>query len=222
MKKILILCIVISLYITTICAQQPDNGSTNAKTKNGWDYYVEGNYQASVKALQEEKRYYPNRINIYVILGWDYKKLKKFSDMEKVSLEGLKVRPGDVRVIQNLAEAYFFQYKYDKAVKFFEQYIAHKYNMQDPYLATAYFFIGSAYYEREKFRKADIALSAAKYYKPKDVYVLVKLAQTKEKLNESAKALELYQASLLISPNNKEALEGVKRLEVVEETKDNQ
>ena len=208
MKKIIYI-VLISITINFIFSQ--DN-TLDIKKMNGWDYYEKGRYRESINALKVEKKSYPNRINIYVIMAWDYLSLRNYPSMEKISKEGLKIRPNDVRVIKNLAEAYYFQKKYSEAIFYFEKYIFSKYKMKDPYLAIVYYYLGVCFYNLNFYRKADIALSFAKYYRPKDIKIILTLANTKEKLEEYDKANNLFNNVLKIKPNNKPALEGIKRI----------
>ncbi len=187
--------------------------NTIKKTKNGWDYYSEGRYRESIAALELEKKYFPERINIYVIMGWCYRELRDFSNMEMISLEGLKIQPTDSRVHRNLAEAYFFQEKYNLAIGAFENYLKYKYTpASDPYLSTLYYYLGICYYNTNQFRKADISLSLANFLKKNNQEVIYYLALTKEKLKEYKKSFDLYSLLLKINPNHQKGIEGLERI----------
>jgi hypothetical protein len=87
-KTILIMACL--FVVTTMMQAQDATGDTTgfttttvAKKMNGWDYYAAGRYRESINALKQEKNQYPDRINIYVIMGWDYLELRNFSEMEK-------------------------------------------------------------------------------------------------------------------------------------------
>ena len=213
MKKIIFIAI-ISLILNIIYSQDQDVTTDNEikKEKNGWDYFIEGKYNESIKALKKEKELYPQRINIYVIMGWNYKKIYNYNLLEQISLEGLKINPRDARIVLNLAEAYYFQKKYSKAVSIFKKYIAFKYNKKDIYIPIVYYYLGNCYYNLNSYRKADIALSTAKYYNPNNIKTVLLLANTKEKLKEYDKANNLFNTALKIQPYNTIALDGIKRL----------
>lgn len=182
------------------------------RQKNGWEYFTEGRYTESINALLEEKKYYPERINIYVILGWDYRELKKYEEMEKISLEGLKIKEDDTRIIRNLAEALFFQKKYNDATIYFQKYLSFTYKTNDFYIPTLYYYLGVSLLNTGSLNKADIALSTAKYYQPKNINVLLALAETKEKLKDYETALKMYNEVLTISPGNSKALEAISKI----------
>ena len=83
--------------------------------------------------------------NVYVILGWDYRQLRRYKEMEEISLEGLKVNSTDIRLVRNLGESYYFQNSFLNAVKEFEKYISYKYisyryNRNDSYVSLIYYF----------------------------------------------------------------------------------
>lgn len=210
MKKVSIIILLLTITFT-LFAQDKTDDTTEPKQKNGWDHYADGNYEESIKALEEERKVYTDRINIYVILGWDYKMLKNYVEMEKISLEGIAIQPSDIRVIRNLAEAYYFQRKWSDAIPLFEKYISYRYNWDDPFIQTVYYYLGICFIYEEKYRKADIALSTAKNVRPNDVNTLIRLAFVKEKLEEYKKAISLYNTALKIQPTNQSAAEGLKR-----------
>lgn len=193
--------------------------STENKKKNGWEYFVEGKYLDSINALLEEKKYYPERINIYVILGWDYRELKRYEEMEKISLEGLAIKNDDKRVIKNLAEALFFQEKYQDAIVYLQKYIALSYKTEDIHIPSIYYYLGVSFLNLNNYNKADIALSTAKFYQPKNINILLALGQVKEKLKDYDNALKFYKEVISLSPNNNKALEAIKRIEDINKNK---
>lgn len=216
MKKIYF--IIVSIFFVIVSSYSQDNTDDTAvdnskRTKNGWDYYSEGRYRESIAALELEKKYFPERINIYVIMAWCYRELKEFDNMEKISLEGLKIQPTDSRVHRNLAEAYYFQGKYGLAIGSFENYLKYKYTPgADPYLSLLYGYLGICYYNTEQFRKADIALSFSNFLKRNNQEIIYYLALTKEKLKEYKKSFDLYSFLLQLNPNHQKGIEGLNRV----------
>jgi len=182
------------------------------KPKNGWELYLDGRFNDSIKMLIEEKKTFPDRVNIYVILGWNYYYLKRYKEMENISLEGIKLAPNDMRIVKNLAEAYYFQSMFMEAVSYFERYIKNKFNENDSYISTAYNYLGNCYYNMKLYRKADTALSTVNYYKPRDLRINLILADINEKLNEKEKARKFYETVLALDPSNTQAQDGLKRV----------
>jgi tetratricopeptide (TPR) repeat protein len=189
------------------------NANQTVRVKNGWDYYNEGRFYESIKALLEEKKYFPDRVNIYVILGWDYLNLNDYESAEKISVEGLKYAADDLRIMKNIIDAYYYQKKYAELVPHLEKYISFRYNANDPYLATLYYYLGISFLNLGSYRKADVSLSTALHYNPNDLNTLIQLAETMIKLNQIEKAKKFFNSALKIQPNSTEAADGLKRLE---------
>lgn len=181
------------------------------KQKNGWDYYSEGNYLASIRSLEEEKKQFPGRINIYIILGWNYKALKNYQEMERVSIEGYNINPTHVNILRNLGEACYFQGKYNDSTKYFEKYLKTKNKWTDPNTYLIYFYLGYSYYRIGAYYRADVALSASNIARPNNVQNLLLLGNVNEKLEKKERAANYYEAVLKLDPENKEALSSLGR-----------
>ncbi len=179
---------------------------------NGYDYYIRGDYNRSVQALLQEKQQFPDRPNIYVILAWDYRELKKYNDMENISIEGLKIAPSDIRIVRNLAEAYFYQNKFQLALDKFSNYIQIRSIQNDNYNSSLYYYMGVCHYELGNYNRADIALSTSLYYQRGHYPSLISIAMTKEKLNEIESSLQYYNLALTARPGDRTALESINRL----------
>lgn len=180
---------------------------TIKKEKNGWDYYAEGNYYESIKALEEEKRNFPNRINIYIILGWNYKMLKNFEKMEEVSLTGMQIVPNNRNIIKNLAESYYFQGKYSNAITEYQKYLKYRFvnKWSDPQLYNIYLYLGYSFYEVKSYHKADIALTQALQMLPNNVSVNYVLGLVNQALKNDEKAILYYKNTLKYQPTHNEA-----------------
>jgi tetratricopeptide (TPR) repeat protein len=224
MKKLLIIILFFS-FLIYINPQDASNDNTKktdntnnqtVRIKNGWDYYNDGKYFESIKALSEEKKNYPDRINIYVILAWDYGNLKDYDSMEKVSQEGLNVSPDDIRILKNMIEACFYQNKFNQVIPHLEKYIALRYNNNDPYISTVYYYLGSSFLNLGYYKKADISLNTSLHFNPNDINTLLQLAETMTKLNQIDKSKSYYNSVLKIQPNNLQALDGLKKLENIQ------
>ena len=87
---------------------------------------------------------------------------------------------------------------------------------KDTYLSIAYYYLGICFYKLNSYRKADISLSNAKYYRPKNIRIILQLAKVKEKLKEYENALEYFNDALKLNPNNIQALDGIKRLKTIQ------
>ncbi len=197
---------------TTPAVQQAVPATPAVRKKNGWDYYSEGNYHASIRSLEEERKLFPGRINIYIILGWNYKALKDYPEMERISIEGYNINPIHVNILKNLGEACYFQNKYSDSIKYFEKYAKIKNKWQDPYTYSMYYYLGDSYYNIGAYYKADTALSAANILKPNNVQNLLLLGKVNEKLKNYKQAMKHYEALLKLEPANMEARNAYEQL----------
>lgn len=215
MKKIaiinLFLLITLTIFAQDAAAPAAENttpaqpAAPVVRQKNGWDYYSEGNYHASIRALEEERKLFPGRINIYIILGWNYKALKDYPEMERISIEGYNINPINVNVLKNLGEACYFQNKYSDSIKYFEKYSKIKNKWVDSYTYLMYYYLGDSYYHVGAYYKADTALSAANTLRPNNVQNLLLLGKVNEKLKNNKQAMKYYETLLKIEPANAEA-----------------
>lgn len=210
LKKGITIFLIVLMGLNSLIFAQDSTGDTGSG-ENGWTYYAKRQYRKSIEYLLKEKEQFPNRPNIYVILGWDYKELKQYAEMEKYSLEGLKVKSTDIRIIKNLGEAYFFQGKYRQAIEIFERYLKYKYDRNDPYISTLYYYLGYSFYMLELYNKAEIALMASNFYKPNFAFSNLYLAMVYEKMENNKKANFYYNQTLKIVPANEEAKKGANR-----------
>jgi tetratricopeptide (TPR) repeat protein len=181
------------------------------KQMNGYDLWSAGKFKESIQNLEAEKKQFPDRSNIYVIMAWDYRDLRDFTSMENISLEGLKISTNDARMLKNLGEAYHAQKRYSEAAATFEKYLKYKNTWSDPYIPYAYYYIGVDYFYLNQNRKADIALSSANHYNPKNYNTLILLAEIKEKLGEFKNSFNLFTQANQIQPNTQRALDGIAR-----------
>jgi tetratricopeptide (TPR) repeat protein len=181
------------------------------RTLNGYELWSAGKYKESIQTLDAEKKQFPDRSNIYVILAWDYRDLRDFVSMENISLEGLKAFPNDSRIFRNLAEAYHFQKKYVESAATFEKFLKFKNGWSDQYIPYAYYYLGVSYFYLNQNRKADVALSTANHFIPKNYNTLILLAEIKEKLGDFKMSFNLFTQANQIQPNTQRALDGIAR-----------
>jgi tetratricopeptide (TPR) repeat protein len=202
-----------NMLIINLLFSQDNTGDAAVvkKITNGWDYYNAGKYKESLQSLDIEKKQFPERINIYVIMGWDYRELKDFVDMERISNEGIKLQPTNYYLIKNLADALYYQNKYYDCIGMYEKYLKYKNNWNDVNVPYAYYYLGVSYYYLKYFKKADIALSAANHFMPKNYNTLILLAEVKEIQGENKNAFNLFTSANLIQPNTQRAIDGIAR-----------
>lgn len=98
------------------------------------------------------------KMDAYSIASWCLINLKRYNDVLKHSKDAFKINSEDHRIIEVVAEAYFYLGNDREALKLFQKYV----NMQGIYrLGIAYFFIGEIYEKMGKYSKALLAYSVA-------------------------------------------------------------
>jgi len=207
----IILFITLLFCTINLFAEDSTKDNTQKKQMNGWDYFSAGRYKESLQTLEAEKKQFPDRNNIYVIMAWNYRELKDFTSMESISLEGLKIKLDDARILRNLGEAYYYQKKHNECISAFEKYFKYKNSWTDSYIPYAYYYTGVSYYYLKQYRKSDISLTTSNFYLPKNYNTLILLAEVKEILGEIKTANSFFNQALQLQPNAQRALDGVNR-----------
>jgi len=141
---------------------------------------------AVAQCLNEVASNIPNnkKMDAYSIASWCLINLKRYNDVLKYSKDAFKIDSEDHRIIEAVAEAYFYLGKHAESLKLFQKYV----NIPGIYrLGIAYFFIGEIYEKMGKYSKAEMAYLVAVRntdYRdnPKIAFWWFKLATTKEKL----------------------------------------
>ena len=192
---------------------QENQDSKQDEGKDGYILWKERKYEESIIKLKEEIISFPQRIDIYVIMGWDYLALRQYNNALDISKKGLAVSPNDNRLHLNLGESYFNLRQYNSSVYHLQKYLAA--NPQSYKKAYIFFLMGLAYYRLKQYNLADISLSTAIYYKPNSARYITQLGLIKEKLNENKKALSFFEKALVLNPGNLDALNGKKRIEKI-------
>ena len=222
-KSVISILFLFSIFCFDLNSQQNDNNQDSDNTsqdnqnskqdedKDGYILWKERKYEQSIAKLKEEIVAFPQRIDIYVIMGWDYLALRQYSNALDISKKGLAISPNDSRLHLNLGETYFNLRQYNPSVYHLQKYLAA--NPQSYKKAYIYFLMGLAYYRLKHYHLADISLSTAIYYKPNSARYITQLGLIKEKLNENKKALTFFEKALILNPGNLDALNGKKRVE---------
>lgn len=132
------------------------------------------------------------KMDAYSIASWCLINLKRYNDVLKYSKDAFKINSEDHRIIEVVAESYFYLGKDREALNLFQRYV----NIQGIYrLGVAYFFIGEIYDKMGKYSKAEMAYLVAVRntdYRdnPRIALWWYKLATVKERLMDKTIAQE--------------------------------
>ncbi|WPM05797.1 tetratricopeptide repeat protein [Borreliella sinica] len=165
--------------------------------------YKERKFKEAISNTLEEIRLNPNNLDARTILIWSLIAIGEYKRAEKEAIIGLGIKKYDIRIIQALGEAYFFQKNYENALKYFQEYVSLDSN--GARIIKVYNLIADSFYELKRYNEADFAYENALRYAPNNQNLLIKLAKSRINANNKILAEEALIKLLTISPNNVEA-----------------
>ncbi|WNZ73669.1 tetratricopeptide repeat protein [Borreliella garinii] len=165
--------------------------------------YREGKFKEAISNTLEEIRLNPNNLDARTILIWSLIAIGEYKRAEKEAVVGLGIKKYDIRIIQALGEAYFFQKNYENALKYFQEYIS--LDSKGARIIKVYNLIADSFYELKRYNEADFAYEHALRFAPNNQNLLIKLARSRINANNKILAEEALIKLLTISPNNLEA-----------------
>ncbi len=196
---------------------QPKSGDALVLFRQGRDLELKGKraeaakyYQDAIAVCNAELARDSTRMDAYTIKCWSLFRLEQYKQVIDVGLLSLKVKY-DARVVETMGEAYYFLNDMANCLKSMQSYINNTGENADR-VATAYFYTAEAYVRLQKFEHADISYSMAVYKEPSMARWWLRYAQLAEKLEDYQRSYAYYTKALLLSPDNKEASDGQKRM----------
>ena len=171
--------------------------------------YREKKYPEAIAACEAELSANPNNMDSYAVLCWSLVRNKQYAEAEQRAIEANKKSPYDVRIIEILAEAKFYQGKNTGAMQYFQEYVSNSSKGSD--LGTAYYFMGEIYIKQKKYQHADIALSMAVRTEPLLDYWWMRLGYARENAGSYDSALTAYNKALELNPSQADATRGKAR-----------
>lgn len=176
-------------------------------TKDALVLYHNGKYKESVQVCEDELKENPNRIESYVVMCWSLVENKQYAEAEQRATEGLKISPYEVRLIEVLGEAEYYQGKNNAALEQFEKYVANTTESAGRF-GKAYYFMGEIYIRQGKYQHADIALSAAVKSEPMLDNWWERLGYAREMAGNYYEAMEAYDEALRLNSSSVDASQG--------------
>lgn len=199
-KKLLLSLILSSVFI-----------SAYAQTKDALVLYQHGRYRESIQVCEEELQDNPNRIESYVVMCWSLVENKQYAEAEQRAQTGLKISPYELRLIEILAEAQYYQGKNNAALEQFELYVSNAKENAGRY-GKAYYFMGEIYIKLARYQHADIALSTAVKLEPMIDNWWVRLGFAREMAGNYAESIAAYDEALRLNGSNVDATQGKSRV----------
>ena len=196
--------ILLSLLCVSVFAQ---------KKKDALVLYQHKNYKEAIAVCEEELRADPNRVEAFVVLCWSLIGNGEYPRAEQRAYDGLKLARYDIRLIEVLGEAKYYQGKNEEALKQFQEYISIAPDRTGDRVDVAYYFMGEIYIRQTKFQHADIALSAAVRKRPLSDVWWTRLGYAREQAGNYAESLTAYEEALKLNPSKTDALRGKERVQ---------
>jgi tetratricopeptide (TPR) repeat protein len=171
--------------------------------------YQNGLYEEAVKICKAEIAANPANLESHVVLCWSLVNLGRYEESRTYALAGRNISRYDSRLIEILGEVYFYQGRNNEALQYFQEYV----NLapQGARINAVYYFIGEIYIRQGSFRRADIALSTAVYYMPRNASWWARLAYARENAGETREAIDAYETALSLNNSLIDARKGLER-----------
>jgi tetratricopeptide (TPR) repeat protein len=172
--------------------------------------YRNGNYEEAARICRAEIAANPGNLESHVVLSWSLLNLRRYEETRTAALAGRNISRYDTRIIEALGEAYSFQGRNAEALQYFQEYV----NLapQGARINTVYYYVGEIFIRQGHFRRADIALSTAVYYMPRNAEWWARLAWARENAGELREAAAAYEQALSLNAGLTEARKGLERI----------
>ena len=204
MWKFLFLITVISLTITPAFAQtRPD----------ALYEYRQGNYERAIQICRDEIAEDPRNMDSYVVICWSFlrsNRANRYDEALRYALTAREINRFDARIIEILGEVYYFQGHNSEALRYFQEYV--NITPAGPRIETVYYFMGEIYIRMGKFRHADIALTKAVHWRPRNDAWWNRLAFARENAGFFTEAVAAYEEALSLNPQLADARRGLERV----------
>ena len=173
--------------------------------------YNNGKYREAIKVCEEELVGTPNSVESYVVMCWALVKNRQYAEAEQRAMEGLKLSPYDLRLIEILGEAKYYLGKNTGAMEQFQKYVGSA-SESGARVGAAYYFMGEIYIRQARFQHADIALSAALKKEPLIDSWWIRLGYAREMAENYYEALDAYDEALRLNSSSVDAARGRDRV----------
>jgi len=181
-----------------------------SQPKDALSEYRNGNYEEAVRLSKAEIASNPNNLEAYVVLCWSLVMLGRYEESRTYALTGRGISRYDPRIIEILGEIYYFQGRNNEALHYFQEYVSLA--PQGVRINTVYYYVGEIYIRQGRYRRADIALSTAVYYMPRNAVWWARLAYARENAGEYRGAVNAYERALELNKDLADARKGLDRV----------
>ena len=201
MKKLFIICTFFLSFWSLSSQSKPD----------ALVLYRQGNYPEAIKICEQEIAVNPKNVDSYCVLCWSLVRNRQYAEGEMRAIEARKVAPGDVRLMEILAEAKYYQGKNNEALEMFRTYIANG-PANGARIGNAYYYMGEIYIRQGKYQHADISMTMSVYTEPLVDIWWTRCGYAREMAGSYSSALEAYSKALELKATNGDAARGKERV----------
>ncbi len=173
--------------------------------------YRNGNYPDAIKICEQEIAANPKNVDSYCVLCWSLVRNRQYAEAEARSTEARKIAPGDVRLMEVLGEAKYYQGKNNEALEMFRTYIANA-PSNAARIGNAYYYMGEIYIRQGKYQHADISMTTAVYTEPLVDLWWTRCGYAREMAGSYASALEAYSKAIELNASQADAARGKERV----------
>ena len=206
MKKI-ILFIFICYSILTPCELQ-------AQTKpDALNEYRQGNYERAIQICLDEISTDSRNLDSYVVICWSLlrsNRTNRYDETLRYARIAREINRYDARIIEILGEVYFYLGNNNQAMVYFQEYV--NITPAGPRIENVYYYMGEIYIRTGKFRHADISLSTAVHWMPRNAIWWTRLAFARENAGYYDEAVTAYEEALKLNPQSSDARRGLERI----------
>lgn len=184
--------------------------SWRAERRDPLQEYRSGSFEEAVKICKADIAADPANLESHVVLCQSLVKLGRYEESRSYALAGRNISRYDPRIVEILGEVYYFQGRNNEALQYFEEYISLA--PQGERINSVYYYTGEIFIRQGQFRRADIALSTAVYYMPRNAHWWARLAYAREHAGEFQSAAAAYEQAVALNENLAGARRGLDRV----------
>ncbi|MDR0448045.1 MAG: tetratricopeptide repeat protein [Treponema sp.] len=166
-------------------------------------------YNEAVRICMEELNRNSSNMDSYAVLTWTLLRQRRYAEVINWGDRALRINANDYRIIETMGEAYFFLNNYEHSLIMMQRYAA--YMPRGDRASTVFFFMGEIYRNQRKYLHADIAYTTAVTLEGNVFLWWLRLGMVREAAGEYASAIEAYERSLILNPNNRETTDALER-----------
>ncbi|WP_294428202.1 tetratricopeptide repeat protein [uncultured Treponema sp.] len=198
------------LFLTVACILSVSFSFAQSKP-DALVLYRNGNYPEAIKICEQEIISNPKNIDSYCVLCWSLVRNRQYAEGEMRANEARKIAPADVRIMEILAEAKYYQGKNNEALEMFRTYIANA-PSNAARIGNAYYYMGEIYIRQGKYQHADISMTTAVYTEPLVDIWWTRCGYAREMAGSYASALDAYSKAIELKSSNADAARGKERV----------